>query len=256
MGSCFRSVGRGVCALTFSLALAACASGTRPILWQGYADHPSGYLLHGGRFDPLAFLPPPPEPGSLRAQNDLAVYHATRTLEGGARWLQAAADAEITSPSAPGIFSEALGAPFDPDRTPTLALLLARIQADIEEVQAPAKSGHARSRPFVAEPAAICVEAQSWLAGSGSYPSGHAATGWAWALVLAELAPDRADKILARGLDYGDSRVICGVHYVSDVDAGRLLGAALIARLKAEPDFQRDFKRAKAELSRPAPPRP
>nr|WP_313418488.1 phosphatase PAP2 family protein [Brevundimonas diminuta] len=186
----------------------------------------------------------------MTAQNDLAVYRATRALKGQPRWFQAAADAEIVTPSAPNVFSEALGAPFEPERTPTLALLLGRMHADLETVQASAKASHARPRPFVSEPADICVDAAPWLAESGSYPSGHAAMGWAWALVLSELAPDRAEAILTRGLAYGDSRVICGVHYVSDVEAGRLMGAALVARLKAEPAFQRDFEQAKAEWRR------
>lgn len=168
-------------------------------------------------------------------------------MKGQARWIQAAADAEIVTPSAPEIFSEALRVPFDPSRTPTLALLLGRMHADLELVQASAKASYARPRPFVADPADICVEAAPWLAESGSYPSGHAAMGWAWALIFAELVPERAEAILARGLAYGQSRVICGVHYVSDVEAGRLVGAALVARLKGEPRFKRDFERAKAE---------
>lgn len=240
----------------FGLMLSACASSQEPSLWQGYADHPEGYLATNSDFEALAFLPPPPEDGSLRAQNDLAVYRATRAMKGQARWIQAAADAEIVTPSAPEVFSEALGAPFDPSRTPTLALLLGRMHADLEMIQASAKARYARPRPFVSEPADICVEAAPWLAESGSYPSGHAAMGWAWALILAELAPNRAEEILTRGLAYGASRTICGVHYVSDVDAGRLVGAALVARLQADPAFRRDLKRAQIEwrrsLSQPA----
>ncbi len=242
--------GLAAAAAALSLALCACASGPDALLWQGYADHPQGYLDADDRFEALAFLPPPPEADSLRAQNDLAVYRATRALKGQPRWLQAAADAEIVSPSAPNVFSDALGVPFDPDQTPTLALLLGRMHADLETVQASAKASHARPRPFVTEPADICVDNVAWLAESGSYPSGHAAMGWAWALILSELAPERAEAILARGLAYGDSRVICGVHYVSDVEAGRLVGAALVARLQAEPAFRRDLERARVEWRR------
>lgn len=241
---------RSLAAAALGLVMSACASGQDPSLWQGYADHPEGYLVANSDFEALAFLPPPPEDGSLRAQNDLAVYRATRTMKGQARWAQATADAEIVTPSAPEVFSEALGARFDPSRTPTLALLLGRTHADLEMIQASAKARYARPRPFVSEPADICVEAAPWLTESGSYPSGHAAMGWAWALILAELAPDRAEAILTRGLAYGDSRTICGVHYVSDVEAGRLVGAALVARLLADPAFRRDLKRAQIEWRR------
>ena len=59
-----------------------------------------------------------------------------------------------------------------------------------------------------------------------SYPSSHAAAGWAVALVLSELNPDRAEPILKRGYEYGQSRVIAGYHYQSDVDAARLAASA------------------------------
>ena len=124
----------------------------------------------------------------------------------------------------------------------------ARMLGDLETIQTPAKRGWFRKRPFVVEPLPTCIAPETWLAASGSYPSGHSALGWAWALVLAEMAPDRADPILRRGLAYGESRAVCGVHYVSDVEAGRIVGAAMVARLKADPGFQADFARAKEEF--------
>ncbi len=160
----------------------------------------------------------------------------------------AQADNEIETPSAPRVFAPALGVTFDPERVPTLTRLLGRMLGDLETIQTPVKKGVRRPRPFVAEPAATCIAPQPWLTASGSYPSGHAALGWAWALVLSEMAPDKADEILARGLAYGDSRVIYGVHYPSDVEAGRIVGAALVASLKADPDFQADFIQAQREL--------
>lgn len=230
-----------------------------PVLWTGFRDHPHGYLSVETAPNAAHFLPPPPDKGSLREQDDIAIYRATRALKGSPRWQMAAGDNEIETPRAPRIFDEALGIHFEPARMPTLALLLGRMLGDLETIQGPAKRGFNRPRPFVSEPAATCIVPEKWLAASGSYPSGHAATGWAWALVLAEMAPDRADAVLARGLAYGESRVVCGVHYASDVEAGRLVGAALVARLQADPAFQRDFAIARQELAaqragRTAPP--
>lgn len=244
-----RIIVRPLAAAILALAAAACASAPEPTFWTGFRDHPHGYLVKDNAPNAAAFLPPPPKPGSLRAQDDVAVYRETRAMSGSERWLQARADNEIETPAAPRIFDEALGVNFDPKRTPTLALLLGRMLGDLETIQTPAKRGFERVRPFVTEPAATCIEPETWLAASGSYPSGHAALGWAWALVLAELAPDRADALLARGLEYGESRVICGVHYRSDVEAGRLVGAAIVSRLQAEPEFQRDINQARRELS-------
>ncbi|MEH0196599.1 phosphatase PAP2 family protein [Caulobacter sp. CCNWLY153] len=243
---------RCLAAMALTLAVAGCATASAPppAFWTGFRDHPHGYLAKDGAPNAAAFLPPPPEAGSLREQDDIAIYRATRGLQGTPRWAQARADNEIETPDAPRIFDEALGITFSPARTPALAYLLGRMLGDLETIQTPAKRGFTRPRPFVREPATTCITPESWLAASGSYPSGHAALGWAWALVLAEMAPDRADAILARGLAYGESRVVCGVHYRSDVEAGRIVGAALVARLKADPIFQADFVVASRELSR------
>ena len=43
---------------------------------------------------------------------------------------------------------------------------------------------------------------------------------------------------------------MCGVHYPSDVEAGRTVAAAAIARLHADPDFQREFAAARAAIAR------
>lgn len=246
-------IGGRLAATALAFALVGCASApspAAPTFWAGFRDHPHGYLTKEAAPNAAAFLPPPPAAGSLREQDDIAAYRATRELQGTPRWDQASADNEIETPSAPRVFDEALGVAFAPERMPVLTRLLGRMLGDLETVQTPAKRGFIRPRPFVTEPARICVPPEPWLAASGSYPSGHAALGWAWALVLSEMAPDRADQILARGLAYGDSRAICGVHYASDVEAGRIVGAALFAALKADPAFQADFAIARRELAK------
>ena len=85
---------------------------------------------------------------------------------------------------------------------------------------------------------------------NASYPSGHAMTAWSWGLILAEAVPARADAVLVLGKDSGDSRMICGVHFISDVEAGRTLGSAMVSRLHATPAFAADLKKAKRELAR------
>lgn len=244
----------------FAVLLTACASTpTTSLLWKGYADHPPGYLGEGDGPAALAWLPPPPDPASARGLADIDAFAATRALEGRPRWSLAARDAEVYTPDAAlGAFACALDADLAPERAPALARLLGRLPTDIDAIQATAKKSFGRKRPFVALGGPICVKAEPWLAQSGSYPSGHAATGWAWALILAQLAPDRAAPILSRGAAFGDSRVICGVHYPSDVEAGRQTGAALVATLQARADFRADLERARAELAaaRKVAPRP
>ncbi len=210
------------------------------------ASRPAGYL--GGRMsaEALVLLTPPPTPTSPEGRADRAVYTATRKLEGSARWRMAAADAHAHLPGALDAFDCAVGANLDPDKAPVLFKVMRRALVDAGGAIGPAKTHFARPRPIVGNEGATCTP-RSQIEG-GSYPSGHATAGWTWAMILAELAPDRAAPILARGRAYGDSRVVCGAHYVTDVQAGRLVGAATVAQLNASPEFQSDMKTAKAEL--------
>ena len=95
-----------------------------------------------------------------------------------------------------------------------------------------------------------CTPAEEgYLRTNGSYPSGHSSIGWLWALVLTEIAPDRTDAILQRGRAFGQSRGICGVHWKSDIEAGRIIGAATFARLQSNPLFGAQLEAARAEVA-------
>jgi acid phosphatase (class A) len=85
------------------------------------------------------------------------------------------------------------------------------------------------------------------LARQGSYPSRHAGTGWLYAMLLGEIDSARAGALIARGRAFGESRVVCGVHYQSDVDAGRLGATALVAALHGDEEFEADLDAARAE---------
>ena len=96
----------------------------------------------------------------------------------------------------------------------------------------------------------ICTpDDEEGLRKDGSYPSGHTAIGWAWALILCEVVPENTDAILARGREFGQSRVVCNVHWQSDVDEGRIMGAAAVARLHADESFRRELEEAKREVA-------
>lgn len=81
-----------------------------------------------------------------------------------------------------------------------------------------------------------------------SYPSGHAVRAWAIALALISVDPEHQDEILKVGYEMGQSRVIVGFHYQSDIDAARMCASAAFARLCTEPAWQELFTAAKAEF--------
>jgi acid phosphatase (class A) len=129
-------------------------------------------------------------------------------------------------------------------------MLLRRTLADAGLSTYTAKKEYQRKRAFMVNDQPICTpEDEEKLRKDGSYPSGHTAIGWAWALILTEIAPDRADAILARGRAFGESRIICNVHWHSDVVEGRFMGAAAVARLHADEKFLADLEMAKKEYA-------
>ena len=92
------------------------------------------------------------------------------------------------------------------------------------------------------------IDDEPGLRKNGSYPSGHTLLGWSSALLLSEINPDRADTILARGLMYGDSRIIVGAHWQSDVNAARLAAAAAYAKLHTSERFLEQMRLARQEF--------
>ncbi len=146
---------------------------------------------------------------------------------------------------------------FTETRLPRTARVFNDVLQGLSPAIGAAKNANSRPRPLIGDPSVLrCDPLDPAIAAQSSYPSGHGAGGWAWALVLAELVPSRADAILQRGRDFGDSRVICGYHYPSDIEAGRMIGAGVIARLHADVGFRRDLDAARSELARAYPASP
>jgi acid phosphatase (class A) len=208
------------------------------------------YLTPEATPDATDLLGPPPPEGSGTKAGDVATYRATRKLEGGPRWALAARDADYGPAVMMADFSCAVGARLTPDNSPALLRLFSRVQIDSGRIMGRAKIAYKRPRPFVELGGTICVKPDLLLAKSYSYPSGHATYSWTAGLILSQVAPDHAGAILARARAYGESRVVCGVHYESDVAAGRSTGSALFSALQTSGDYQADVAAARADLAR------
>jgi membrane-associated phospholipid phosphatase len=202
------------------------------------------YLSPEATPDGVRILPPPPAAGGPVAIADRQVFAATRRLRGSPRWKVATSDVHT---DAFEHFACALGVKLTPQTAPALARLLDR--ADTADVVDPVKSFYSQPRPYIGSSAPICQAKTAALAGNGDYPSGHAANGWMEALILAELTPDRSSEILARGRAFGESRLICGAHSLSAVEAGWLAGAAATAALHGSASFRSDLEAARAEMA-------
>lgn len=231
--------------LTLTLAL------TLTALTASAQRKPHPYLTHDEAPNGTRYLPAPPDTSDAAFFNDWLVYTRGLDLRPTPRGAQAKADADYTSEYLATYYSRAAGFTISPDSTPDLYQLLACVAWTGGDATWHAKNHYMRRRPFmVMRQGTLTPDDEEGLARNGSYPSGHTAMGWSVALVLAELMPDRQDTILALGYQYGQSRTIVGAHWQSDVDAGRCVGAAAVARMHASADFQADLAAAKAEIAK------
>ena len=146
-------------------------------------------------------------------------------------------------------FSEPLGLQMSQEETPEIYKLLRDSKATCEAISGFPKYYYKRKRPFIRfqEPTAT-PQFEPDLRRNYSYPSGHTILGWCSALLLSEINPERADTILKRGMMYGESRVIGGAHWQSDVDAGRLAGSVVYARMHTSDRFLEQMRRAQQEF--------
>jgi len=207
-----------------------------------------GYLGAQRLPDHRLFLPPPPAPGSPLGAADAAIFDETRKLENGPRWQLAQNDDRINLKALLADFGCAASLDLSALDAPAVTRVLARSAADLFALIGVAKDAYQRPRPFLEQQGPICVMPSEDLAASGSYPSGHSATGWLYALLLTEIDPAHGDAIMQRGRAYGESRVVCGVHYYSDIEGGRITASALVAALHGAPEFETDIASARAEM--------
>jgi len=202
-------------------------------------------FLGPGELDPALLLPPPPKDEAPAAVEGRAELHriaaAARTPE---RLAQAKHDDEIEDVRA---IADVLGPAFDLGRFPATAKLFADLRNEDSVAAKQAKAYFKRERPFLNDPGLdVCDDRHDK---ANSYPSGHATMAFAAATTLAQLMPGNAQIILARASDYAESRLICGVHYRGDIEAGQVLGSLLAARLMTKPAFQAELEAARAELT-------
>jgi acid phosphatase (class A) len=217
-----------------------------PEVRPGYV---AGYLQPDQLPNGLALLPPPPAAGTAAFAADQEFHRAMGKFRDTPRFAQSTKDAELRFPQAASHFSCVLDIPISEEATPHLNMLLRRVRMDASRANDDAKDRYQRERPFMTTGETICVPEEQPRYKADSYPSGHASIGWAWALVLAELVPDRSNAILQRGLEFGLSRAICAVHWRSDIEAGRILGASTVSRLHTDPVFNAQIGYARREIA-------
>jgi acid phosphatase (class A) len=206
------------------------------------ADKPENFLPPDA-LDLTAILPPPPANDSPVTRAELAEIHRVQAGASAAQNAQAKADTQEDA----YVFASVLGANFTAGKLPAAAPFLEHVREAEKEFVDPAKKALGRPRPPLVDSTIATCET---LRPSGAYPSGHATTGYLFAVVLAQIVPEKREQIFSRAAEYANNRVLCGVHYPSDVEAGKISGSLIGAMLLQNPAFKAELGPAKAEIRR------
>lgn len=233
--------------------LSACAgtpAALRPQAVQGAAPEAKGYLT-GPLIQALAdATPPPPIAGSPVDLADKARSAQFKTLEDSDRWLLATAHAELRPPLALQHFDCALGVRLGSATTPDLNRLMQRLFDDSDAAAELVKARGFRPRPVGDDPERRpCQRVSEAGRKSASYPSGSSTVATVYGEAFAALEPQRATEVRRIAHEIGLSRLVCGMHYPSDVAAGEVLGKAVFDAAAATPGFDADLAAARVELA-------
>jgi acid phosphatase (class A) len=214
--------------LTFAFA-------SQPVLADGFIN----------RIPLERIIPAPPARGSATEQAEVAEILKAQAAATPAQRAQARWDNDHEDWT---IFQSVLGPKWDLAKLPKTKFLIERIMDVDRADSSESKKFFKRARPWIVNPQIkTCAEHETGPAET-SYPSGHTMLGFELGVVMASLMPNNAKTILARAQQYGESRIICGFHFRSDLTAGQQFGTVLAIEMMMHPTFRGWFNDSRAEL--------
>jgi acid phosphatase (class A) len=200
----------------------------------------------------LNFYPAPPDTMSPQFIYDISQYMWGKTMRlDSARAALAVAQAVETIEEMAAMFSEPFGMEISAKKTPAIMNLLERGIRTLKQVGSKAKRHYMRRRPYDRFNESTLVPAEEErLRTNGSYPSGHTIRAWSMALLLIEVNPAAQDALLKYAYEWGQSRVIAGFHWQSDVDASKIIVSSAYPSLHTNETFMADMRKAQAEFKK------
>jgi acid phosphatase (class A) len=211
-------------------------SSTRPALPE------DSKFLPAGEMDAAKLLPPPNLSHQAEELAELHRIEASRTPDQLKK-----AEADSTNETVT-MFATVPGLALDLGKLPATAKLFEDIAHEESAATGPAKKFFHRARPYTVDSSLHSCAKDASKPAYNSYPSGHATVAYAMGVVLASLIPAHEQDILARSADFAESRLVCGVHFRSDIVAGEAFGTVLGLELMESPAFKREYDAAAAEL--------
>ncbi|MDX2095710.1 MAG: phosphatase PAP2 family protein [Alphaproteobacteria bacterium] len=227
--------------LPLLLALSACA---------GHDPYPYPLqFVSETAWSPQVLAAPPAQDSKLYAHEIDGILARQAKLTAADKAIVAAED-HIRPPM---IVVPVLGEKYTEQAYPALFTLLRHSASDAWRLADATQDYWHRDRPWVADDRVTLLVSSITRP---SYPSGHTVTNHIWAHVLSELFPARRQALFARAYAIGMHRVDAGVHFPSDVEAGKKFAAALYEKMRTNPTFQSELAAARAELKRQRAPLP
>ncbi len=202
----------------------------------------TGYYTQSAPPDLSGIIPPPPAQNSDTTKAELALLHQ---IEQSRTPVQVAAAQDDDRHEDIFYLRTVMGKGFTPDKLPLLTALSNRMESEGSAASHALKGEFKRPRPYQFDSTLhpVCET----VAQPNSYPSGHSIVGYLDAFILIRMVPEKSREILERADDYAHNRMVCGVHYPSDLAAGRDVAYILFGYLMAQPRFQNDLAAARAE---------
>ncbi len=197
-------------------------------------------------------LDAPPTLDDYHFVGDLFTYWQYKELRSTERGAQADADEAMNDDYLISTFSECSPVvTISQSETPSIVMLIKSLIFTFDSRATTLKNLTHRMRPCAHFKEPVVYGSEAWLNYyKPSYPSRHAMLGWAIALALTEVMPDCQNAILKRGYDYGESCIIKGTNYASDVMAARVAVACDMSKIHNEPFFKTLLDNAKEEYQR------
>jgi acid phosphatase (class A) len=190
-------------------------------------------------------LPPPPVDASPADKRDMQVLLDLQKTLTPERLERIQAD---TEQSVYRVAGEILGPGFTKDRFPLAGAFFDKVNKDSAVGVRAIKQKYKRLRPFqankeVQSPPNIAAASQG-----PTYPSGHGTFGAEVALLLSMMVPEKRSELFGRGWQYGEQRILSGVAYPSDWEAGHIGATVMVTLMLQKPEFKADFEAVKAEV--------
>ncbi len=222
---------------------------------QSAGDEKNGhaYFTKAELPDMTKILPPFPEFESARFVADQSQHlWGKRMRQDEARAAQAQRDAVYSMQTVIDEMGPLFGLEITKEDTPEIYTILQDVCASCDSIYSGAKAKFNRQRPYAYyDEGTLIPEKEEKHRYEGSYPSGHTVFFWTSALLLSDInqSPQAMEALLARGYEFGQSRVIAGYHWQSDVDAGRMAGTVLYQLIRNHERFIQQLAKARAEFA-------